>query len=249
MGDIIYSLPTVAKMMKGFHVCTFVTGLPRKLHELIAPLLRVQPYIGDVLHISETELPIGFINLDWFVRSPHNTRQHIVNAHRESQGLPLFDFKKEGEWLWVPSAPTLVHGRYAVINVTSRYRDKIFNWSSELEWLLKKVDRIYFVGLPEEWIEFKTKYKANSSKVVYYKIENYLQAVYLIKNAAYFSGNQSSLLAIRQALALPYRMEQSPNHVDCNQYSERETILNPWTRKVHKTITAARMIINDKPKF
>lgn len=237
LGDIIYSLPTVQAMAEPDDYNVFVTGLPKKAHEALHLLLIKQPVIKAVLRVDETELPIGYINLDYFRQSPL-VHAHLVTKHLKE--FTLHDYKWCMPWLQVV-APTFTKNKFAVISVTGRYRDKFFNWGTELDWLLKRVDAIYFVGDYDEYADFSKKYKRKG--LYYYPTMDLWQAAKMIQQAVYFSGNQSSMLAIRQGLALPYRMEQSPNHTDCNQYSENETILNPRTRKLHLFVTTLKRIM------
>lgn len=241
LGDIIYSLPTVEALGGG----DFVTGLPINLHRSIAPLLKVQACIGSLSHISENGLQPGFVNLSDFRNHPLLTRIHIAEATAEMQGIQNIHYRYG--WLRVAEpvdkmllyrVPQIMTGKdFAVISVTPRYRDRFHSWKGELQWLFKRVSHVYFIGHRTEFENtIFSRWRGGffqQNKVTYLQTANLLEAAYVISWAKYFSGNQSVCLAIRQGLGMPYRFEQSPHHLDTEQDTENETILNPLTRRIH----------------
>lgn len=238
-GDAIYSLPTVRDLGGG----TFVYGGTKELYLALKPLLEAQPYIKECKYISETELPIGFINLELFRTSPLGNKAHLVNLFRDAFKLPFYDFEKQGGWLEnIPSSSPEVY--YAVFNVTPRYRDKIFTklngWNKQISKIIKLGYKVKFLGEPRDY------FALSQVGCIYINTPDFLDAAIHIKMADLFYGTQSSLLAIRQGLGLPYIFEQSPNHVDVNQYSTRETVINPRTRRLHLLIVSIKKIITGK---
>lgn len=242
LGDIIYSLPTIQKFGGG----NIIIGNPNKgIYYAIKSLLQYQSYITDVKYIDEVEImPKDFINLDHFKLSTNVNKEHLVNLF-----LTSFDFEKYNFDFnpWLNAKVTENHGNeYAVINVTSRYRDKFFDWRKELKFLSKNVPCIFFMGTKNEFDDFREKYAGRitvAHAFAYWPTKDLLEASGIILHAKYFSGNQSSLMAIRQGLGLSYRMEQSPNHVDCNQFSQNEIIINPISRKIHMGLSTLKQII------
>lgn len=236
LGDIIYSLPTVKAMGGGI----YVTGLPKTQHEAIALLLKIQPYITGVLHLSESGLPADFIDLTLFRNHPLFTREHIVLLHADAQQAAPHGWKKG----WLENIPPVINaaGPYNVINLTNRYRDRFFNWKSEIAFLRRSARFTYFLGMYKEYSEMPT-----AHGFIYQPTETLLEAAEFIAGARYFSGNQSSMLAIRQGLGMPYRFEQSPNHLDTEQGSPNETILNPVTRRIHLfTVCMKKALFDNK---
>lgn len=241
LGDIIYSLPAVVTIMRKQQAitCTYITGLPIAAHWAIESLLYQQPYITEVHHVRDVALPQHFVNLDQFRLTPYTGKIHIVNQFRRAFELCDLDLVNQGAWLAPMTEHTLaLRTPYAVVNVTGRYRDKFFNWNKELKWLQKQVEYVLFLGLHEEFLQLRKDLKHSLPSLRTHYLEMHhptlLEAAKVINGAAYFSGTQSSLLAIRQGLGLPYRFEQSPNHADVNQYSSLETVLNKRSRKLHK---------------
>lgn len=235
LGDIIYSLPSVKLMGGG----TYIYGNPDyKGYLLIKPLLESQSYIKECKYISEVSLPKDFINLDLFRNVDGGNKFHLADVYLKVFGFKSYNWSED---YWLDNIENNIEKSYSIINRTERYNDKFFNWKSEIKFLKENSDTIYFMGLDYEYNNFIKKYKCKDLQ--HYKVSNYLDAAYFIAGAKFFSGNQSSLLAIRQGLGLPYRMEQSPNHIDCNQYSNNETILNPLTRRAHLLAYTIKRII------
>lgn len=219
-GDIIYSLPTV-RAMGGCDM--YVTALKKELHESLKPLLMDQDYIGEVGHVSEVELPKGFINLDLFRHDPDQNEKHLVESHLDIVGI-----KTEWKSGWLNGFSRVTLDDFAIVNRTARYNDKLFNWHNEIEWLRKRTGLVLFLGTEKEFEAFPY-----HPAVAYCPTANHYEAALLIYRAKYFSGNQSSLLAIAQGLGRTYRMEKSPFHNNCTTNTQRETILNKRTNRVH----------------
>lgn len=259
---MIYSLPTVELMGGG----QFISGMPMAEHKAIAPLLRAQLYIRNVFHLSECGLPANFVNLSRFRDHPLFTRRHIAELHAEMMEprIVLGHWWKKG-WLnlerdgtiWpqrlfdlLPRRPLSFggqrYGDFAVIAVTPRYRDRFFSWKKEIRFLQSQVKTIFFLG---HEMEYRESVFGKHPAIDWIKTDNLLEAAFFIQRAKLFSGNQSSMLAIRQGLGLSYRFEQSPNHLDTEQGSEHETILNPWTRRLHlATICVKKALFDVKDK-
>lgn len=227
LGDIIYSLPTVQAMGGGI----YVTGLPETQHKAVKSLLMQQPYITGVLHISDSGLPPGFVDLTLFRNHPLFTRKHIVELHADMQNIEILNYQgynwKTG-WLQNITPVTHVVGPYNVINITNRYRDRFFSWKKEIDFLRSSARFTYFLGTWKEFQQF-----GQHGGIMYQPTDTLLDAAEYIAGAQHFSGTQSSMLAIRQGLGMTYRFEQSPNHLDTEQGSGNETILNPITRRIH----------------
>lgn len=237
LGDIIYSLPTIKSLDGG----TIVLNLPEAQYESIKPLLLSQSYIHKVKNIAESGLPNDVIDLSKWRLNPDINKKHIVNLVLNTFQFPDYDFSKRG---WIEGFENYSESNFSIINRTSRYNDKIYNWNKEVKWLLRHSKQVYFMGLWVEYLDFmNNETDIHLSRISYWPTNNLLEATQNIAKARYFSGNQSSLLSIRQGLGLPYRMEQSPNHVDCNQYSLNETIINPYTRKLHFLYTSIKKLI------
>ncbi|HTR29337.1 MAG TPA: hypothetical protein VMH27_08700 [Puia sp.] len=243
LGDCIYSLPVVKAIGGGI----FVYGGARRSYELLKPLLEVQPYIESCKHVSEIDLPRDFVNLDLFRNSPLQSTGHLVNAFLDFFGFDYYDFDNDGPWLENIQAPLASYlSECTILNITPRYRDKIFpkagGWDKEIHHIAR-IATPFFLGTRAEYEDAQSDIQA-MRWVSHLPTENLLDAAKVIKGAKMFSGTQSSLLAIRQGLGLPYRFEQSPNHVDVRQFSGHETVINPTTRKLHLAYATFRRLLN-----
>lgn len=240
MGDIIYSLPTIKALGGGI----IYNGLPIDQHHALKPLIDVQPYIGGFFHETERGLPHGFINLENFVHLQRNPA-HICESFAKLMGIKI-DISEP--WLSIPPRGPQSVGRrnlrYAVINVTPRYRDKVFSYRRHLNFLEDHTDLpIYFIGLEEEYKAFVSQYP--NWRIRYVRIDNLLEAAYFIQDAKYFTGTQSSMLAIAEGFGRSYHYERSPFHDNCRTGRRNETILNNHTRKIHLAISRTQEIIRN----
>lgn len=233
LGDVIYSLPTVKAMGGG----VFVYGNTYEGYLALKPLLERQDYITECKHVSEVDLPRDFVNLDLFRNNPLGNKCHLVDLFLTYFGFPKYDWTR-----WLDNIPGLPESRHVIINVTSRYRDKVFDkiggWKKEINIYASNGIKVYVLGTKEDYDAL------GNIDATYVATEDLLKAAILINEAVMFCGTQSSLLAIRQGLGLPYRFEQSPNHVDVNQYSDNETVINPITRKIHLALVTLKRLFS-----
>jgi hypothetical protein len=141
---------------------------------------------------------------------------------------------------------------YSIINVTERYRDRFFKWDKEVRYLHSQTDMVCLIGHEQECASFFDDLRPKTRDRIYRHLRtpDLLQAARWISRAKHFSGNQSVMLAIRQGFGLPYRFEQSPNHLDTEQGDNpNETIINPFTRRLHlATVCVKKMLFDNKQK-
>lgn len=237
LGDYIYSLPLIHAYAASYGPVQYVIGNTRSYFQKAERLLRSQnDCIADVKHSSDVALRPGWKNLDAFRNHPQFGKVHIVDAYFQMFGCSRYAFSEP----WLSGFNTTPAG-YALVNVTDRYRDRFFNWKKEIRYLKERYNDIYFIGSPEEFANFKYR-----QELKHLKTRDLYEAAERIAEADSFSGTQSSCLAIRQGLGLDYRFEQSPNHCDTNQYSDRETVLNRYTRKIQIAGAAVKKVLNEK---
>lgn len=243
LGDQIYSLPTVMQLGGGM----FVSGMPWAAHQSILPLLKLQTCIKHVRHVSEGGLPAGFVDLSVFRNHPLFTRMYIPELHAAMQNVKIDTSKA---WLTLNVAPQqwMLFDTYAVVSVTSRYRDRFFSWDKEVRYLHSQTGCVYFVGHYLEYKDFISSLGYRAACIPkFMNTKDMLEAAHVIKHAKLFSSNQGGNLAIRQALRLPWRFEQSPNTRDTEDQSDLETKLNPVTRRFHlATVCIKRMLFDNQ---
>lgn len=222
-GDVVYSLPAIQSFGGGI----IYTGLPIEQYKALKPLIIIQPGIEDFIHESEYGIPKGFINLEEF-RYKQRNPVHICDTFAETLGVNI---NYKNGWLELPVNRAPNH-TFAAINITPRYRDKVFSYKKELAFLRKNTERpIQFLGSGSEYHAFKTKY--GEHRVQYNYTKDFLQAAFVIQAAKFYTGTQSACLAIRQGLGLPYRYERSPFFDNTMQDKLGEYIINARTRKWH----------------
>lgn len=213
-GDIIFSLPTIKAMGGGKLI---ITNFHKQRYESVKPLIEVQEYITGV-EWAETK-PEGTIDLDKF-RQYAGHHFNLVEAHLKAQNIIGFNWR-DG-WLTLPDNQQLLPGiKYAVINRTTNYADLNCDWIKEVTYLRTIADEVYFIGYPDEYLLFCSKF----TEVKYFPC-NFLEAAHLIKNAVMFTGCYSSMSTIAMGLGIQYRLEQAPGHTCSSLLMERETIIN-----------------------
>lgn len=220
-GDIVYSLPAIQAYGGG----VIITGLPMDQYTALKPLIDIQPGV-KLVHEKDIDIPCDFINLEEF-RYTQNNPTHIVESFSKILGVTP-DWKAG----WLKGVTPREPGEYAVINITGRYRDKVFSYKKVLDELLyEKKLSVAFVGFIEEWSVFKNKYP--NHKISWIKTEDWLIAAQIINGAKYFIGTQSCCLAIAEGLGRSYSYERSPFFDNVMTGRPNETILNNRTRKIH----------------
>lgn len=239
-GDFVYAIPLLRKLAESYNrSIQFIIGNDVSYYHGAKRFLESQSCIAEVVKLKGSNIGNEFINIDPKYRSYVAWgKDHLVNAHLYPFGYNRYDFENDGSWL---EGISEYKQDYAVVNVTDRYRDKVFSWKSEIRYLKDRVSKVLFLGNLDEYHAFPYRQECTFIRGI-----DMLDMAKIIAEAAYFSGNQSSALAIRQALGLPYRFEMSPNHADCNQWSTREKILNPHTRKMHIAYIQAQRVINEQ---
>lgn len=212
MGDIAYSLPTVRALGPG----KFITCLRKERHDLLEPLLRLQPYITDVAHDPHGRM------FDWN-RVPVEVT-HDLNSFRKRE------FKLEGHTLvrvhgipfgcnpatmpWLTPAHDWKKGAHqrALIARSFRYHNPSVNWPALAKHLRLKHDRIAFVGLEAEWREFQ-KIVPGIDWLPTANLADLARAIY---ESHYFAGNQSMPLALAIGLGVEHAVEVCTEAPNCS---------------------------------
>lgn len=239
-GDIIYSLPAIQAHGGG----VIIDGLPIDQHNALRPLIEGQLGVEEFLHESEIGLPKGFINLEEF-RYIQNNPMHIAESFAKVLNVDIGRAWKWKGWLRniIPNDP----GQYAVINVTERYRDKVFSYKKVLnEMLYENKIPVVFVGHFDEWKIFKGQYPKH--RISWIKTEDWLMAAKIIYGARYFIGTQSCCLAIAEGLGRSYMYERSPFFDNVMTGRRNETILNNHTRKIHFALSRIQEAVRNFKK-
>jgi hypothetical protein len=213
-GDTLYKLPTVKAMgggryLMGPHSRGKVFGLREVMDkprfDMLAPLLRLQPYLRSVELVDGP--PVQCVNLNEMRRWHYPPLGH--RGASLADRCSLWYLNREGlwkePWLRVDKPATDVD---VVFNRTTR-------WQGNLNWIAVVAalgGRAVFVGTPGEHKEFVGRY----GKVPYRATAGLLEAARVIAGAKLFVGNQSACYAMAEGLKVPRLLEICPAAPDCN---------------------------------
>ena len=225
IGDIIYSLPAIIQRggVKEYHI--------QREHaaEYLKSLLEDQSYIGLVVHSKNCpdKVDVNFEAYQTFyrlmlgcdliklncitagIRSHHfplklsGVTFHSKHVkYMDGMYIDLDEFRDIQAWKpdrrWLNTLRVWAHD--VIINRTPRYNEDYFDYT-----LLKDYD-CGFIGLEEEYEDFKKKY-GDWSK--YLEVNSAHEAAKFIGGSKLFVGNQSSCKAIAEGLKHPRLIEVS----------------------------------------
>ncbi len=166
----------------------------------LIPLLKRQPYIAEA-KIWQGE-PVEF-NLNNFRLSGFDFGTgDIARYYRH-----IFACQPRTWEPWLTVDPDLAYAGLILLNRTQRYRNPNIDYS----FLSAYASRLIFMGLPEEYREWRAAYHVN---VPHYQPRDFLEAAKAIVSCRLFVGNQSSCFQIAEALKVQRIVEvsqQAPN--------------------------------------
>ena len=235
-GDIIYALPLIRALGGGeIHLGP---DNPHRLHQrgrmtaqsasVIAPVLKHQSYISDVLYAAHIPDGDHVIDLNAFRTVYHD-------PYIPWQTLPEVYFRWHktkpdlSPWLSPVRCDFPPFKNKIIVNRTSRYQNPHFPWES-IVWHL--IDELLFIGTDDEYNDFTS----NFGMVNRIKIENLFEAYSWISSCRLFIGNQSCLRAMAEGLGVPVLMEGSLGYADCD--FKRDGVFNVY----HGSDTSALVI-------
>lgn len=205
-GDILYSLYCIQEdailylhlNQKGYyghneHPLGDIM-LNKAMFNMLKPLLEYHPFIKEVKEYNgeqvdydldlfreqETLLDRGSIANWYFECYPELTADTSEQLYSQK---PAYDSEED----------------YIVVNRTFRYRNADVRYKC-----LNSLDKkIIFVGMDDEFEDFKLRVP----KAIRFIIKDFAQAHDLIRNAAYFIGNQSMMFALAEIMKKPRILE------------------------------------------
>ena len=203
VGDIVYSLASIVALADreparlylqldypanysaaGLHPLKNVL-LNRDYAEKLLPLLREQPYIASV-GIWQGE-PVDY-DLNIFRRSGFaHDRGDIARYYRH-----VWPCQPRTWEPWLTVDPDEAYKDIILLNRTLRYRNPCLNYS----FLSEYQSRMIFMGLPDEYADFRSKYRLN---IPHWQPDNFLSAARAISACRLFIGSQSVCFAIAEA--------------------------------------------------
>lgn len=213
IGDIVYSLPSIVSLAGDDPAVLFLqldapatysaagqhplknVLLNRDYADRLSPLLRAQPYLADV-QIWDGR-PVDF-DLNRFRTSgfPHRAGD-IARYYRHAFNCQPCTWKP-----WLTAEPDAAYAGMILVNRTLRYRSGL-----SYAFLRAYADRLLFVGLPDEYADFR---KAFGLNIPHWLPANFLAVARAIAACRLFIGNQSACFAIAEALKVPRIVEICP---------------------------------------
>ena len=227
LGDIVYSLPTV-KALGGGSMWLLDNDLAREpmtfeRRQVIAPLLKAQPYIkevygaGDIAEFGEND---RLVDLNRFRSLGYNLlNTSLIKMYADAENIRV---NQRVPWL---TAPDMSYLRAVVIARSARYHGDNLDWRAVLQ---QYGTSATFVGTPEEYSAFVEEF-GGANGMAYHRTFNLLDAAQVIKAATLFIGNQSAPLAIAIGLGKPVLIEKFGNNCMFgrdNQYLKLEDVPN-----------------------
>jgi hypothetical protein len=203
LGDINYSLPTVRALGGG----DFVTSIRGERFAFIAPLLRAQPYIGNVrcdqhgrMDLWEYQPPGTTHDLNAFRLHTwlHDiARTHLVVSHARPHGVTV---DPAVPWL-VPDPSWGPMGCEPGLIVARSFRYRHPQGREAWRALLAEHPRAWFVGLREE---------ADDLGVRHLPVSDAWDLARCVWRSGRFAGNQSFPLSVAVGLGVPHWIETEP---------------------------------------
>lgn len=210
LGDIIACLPSIRAVGGGHLVIGEKPGrdggresLRGARYEALRPLLERQPYIDSVRWADR--LPDTRWDFSSF-RHDHQKGENLARWQARHIGVSI----SETPWLLVAPSPK-TKGR-VIFARSLRYHSPAFPWDRALQ----RFRDALFVGLPEEYFAFQTKW---GKPMEHQTCSNLLELAELIAGCELFVGNQSAPFWIAAGLGKP--LIQETWHVDPNSIVER----------------------------
>lgn len=216
-GDVIYSLPAMYSLAKGRKINLYlrlhqpVTDFTKNMThpngkfmlnersvEMFAPLLSKQPGIHS---FKALENEIVHYDLSIFKAFPFDYRMSSITRYY----LLTYGINADLWNPWLHVTPNEDYKDTIVIARSSRYHSPNISYA-----FLNKYNKLFFVGLPDEYAEMKKQLP----NLAYKPVANFLELAEIIAGSKLFIGNQSFPFALAEALKAKRVLEvfyQCPN--------------------------------------
>lgn len=206
LGDICYSLPTVAALGGG----SFATSIRGPRFAFIAPLLEAQPYIRGVRSDPKgrmddwsyqprgTTHDLNAFRLDVWLANI--AREHLARSHARPHGVAIDPTRP---WL-VPDPSWGPRGSLPRTIVARSFRYRHPQGRPRYDSIIKPDS--WFVGLPDEAHDFGMRHLP---------VADAWDLARVIWQAGSFAGNQSFPLSVAVGLGVPHHIETEPNCSNC----------------------------------
>lgn len=165
--------------------------------EFIRPLVTSQPYIGCVSFVRDAEVPADAVRLDpyRFIGGLNLAAGNIVDFPGKIYGIPI-----DASAAWLDAGNAVSASWPLTVAFSPRYRNAAIDYS-----FLAKLEGVRFVGLPDEYEDFKSRYGLHD--LCYERCRTALELAQAIRCSRVFMGNQSMAFAIAEGLKVNRALE------------------------------------------
>lgn len=205
LGDILYSLPTLKHLGGQWDLYLdtrpWTKEMTQARFDAIAGLLRVQPYLNQVILGTPDKIDVDFST---FRNGGMPFGQNIVDiqsnwvAHQDIPYQP-----------WLEAEPDPQSKGRVIVHRSPRYRNNSFDWRSMIKHL---GSRALSVGFPDE---HKALEDITGFSIERVELRDYQHLAELIQGADFFVGNQSSPMGVAIGLGKPSIQETCLWIPDC----------------------------------
>jgi len=228
-SDIVYGL-ALARRIADAHACRVTLYVPRdrpahlaqgaaQVHgreftmseaafDFLQPYLAMQAYVKEVLFLREAEIPPGAVRLDphRFLQGLNVSAGNIADFAGKIYGISV---DASEAWLQAHKRGEDSPRWPLTLGFSLRHRNASIDYS-----LLAHIDGVRFVGLPEEYEDFRNRYALPN--LIHHRCATAVELAEAIGAARVFIGNQSLAFAIAEGLKVNRALEScelAPNVV------------------------------------
>jgi hypothetical protein len=158
--------------------------------DFIRPLLVMQPFVNEVFFVPDAHIPADAIRLD-----PYRSAQGLNVTAGNIADYPgkIYGIAVDLSEPWLSTRPMKPSPSTVTVGISNRYRNTAIDYS-----FLAKIERVRYVGLPEEYEDFKRRHGLPG--LTYEKCASAVELAETIRSSRVFIGNQSMPFAIAEAL-------------------------------------------------
>jgi hypothetical protein len=222
VGDIIYSIPTLLSLIRDHRIARVVYHLQLDQHmqysgphplgtlllsrdyvEKLRPLLLSQPYIQQVEIYSGQKIDVDF---DQFRRIPLNYSMYSIARW---YFLLVIGASWDLSRPWLKVDPDYRFKDFVLIARNRRLQSPFITYN----FLDKYADQIVFVGVPQEFDDFRTQCPSCTR---FYEATDFLELARVIAGCRFVAGNQGFVYTLAEALKVPRLLEtniQAANNI------------------------------------
>lgn len=196
--------------------------LNQKMINMMLPLLRVQPYIGEADFYNGQKIDI---DLNWIRNTFVNQPYHVLSKWY-FYVFPDLSCDISKQYIEVPDSDKDFAKGKIIFTRTERYHNDVFDVKKTYSFLKKYETDIIFAGTMREYNNFCMEYDLNIPKL---NINDFLELAQAVKQSKAVISNQTQIMQIAEGMKHPRAVElcsYAPNVVTTGEngfeyYSEQ----------------------------